>query len=59
MIELLVRLVSLVVFIACVERELPSRMMEIPKTTIKGAQAVRGPKGLIMGMVCKIAIARK
>lgn len=59
MVELFIGLVSLIIFIACMEFGLPSRMMEIPKTTIKGAQAVRGPRGLMIGIVCRIAIARK
>lgn len=37
----------------------PYLSMEIARTTIKGAQAVAGLKGLIWGIVCKIAIIRK
>jgi hypothetical protein len=33
--------------------------MEIPRTTIRGDQAVRGPRGLIAGIVCNIAMIRK
>jgi hypothetical protein len=33
--------------------------MEIANTTIKGAQAVTGLRGLIAGIVCNIAISKK
>ena len=33
--------------------------MDMAKTTISGAQAVNGFKGLIIGIVCKIAMIKK
>ncbi len=33
--------------------------MDIAKTLIKGNHAVRGERGLMAGMVCKMAITRK
>lgn len=46
-IQLLVRFVSLIVFIAYIEAALPYRSIEIARTKIKGPQAVKGPSGLI------------
>lgn len=58
-IDLPVGLVALVVLVACLERAVPSRIIEIPKTTIRGAQAVSGPRGLISGMDCRMPMMRK
>lgn len=33
--------------------------MDMPRTTISGAQAVSGPSGLMTGMDCKMAMIRK
>jgi hypothetical protein len=33
--------------------------MEIPRTTMRGAHAVSGPRGLMAGMVWRTAMARK
>jgi len=59
MIQRLIRTVTSIVFVACVNSHLPSRSIEIPSTTIRGPQAVRGPRGLIAGIVCSTATTRK
>jgi hypothetical protein len=38
---------------------LPSLMMEMARTKMKGAQAVAGPKGLMLGIDCKMPMMRK
>ena len=39
--------------------EKPYLRIEIPRTTPKGAQAVRGPKGLMMGIDWNMAMIKK
>jgi hypothetical protein len=34
-------------------------MREMPRTMMRGAQAVKGVSGLMIGMVCKTAITKK
>jgi hypothetical protein len=55
----LVLSISLEVFISLIIALLPSLSMEIPNTTMSGPQAVNGPRGLIAGMDCRIAMAKK
>lgn len=50
MIELSVGYIAHVVFITFVIKLVPSRTIEMSRTTSNGAQAVIGPKGLIAGM---------
>jgi len=59
MVELLVRFVTLVVFISYICIHLPSLISEIPITTKRGPQAVRGPKGLMIDIDWSIPINRK
>ena len=54
-----VRFVSLVIFIALVGEEIPSLMIEMESTMMRGAQAVEAPRGLMMGMDWRMAMRRK
>jgi hypothetical protein len=58
-VERLIRTIPLIVLVACVVGKLPSRSMEMPSTTMRGAQAVSGPSGLMAGIDCRMAMARK
>lgn len=42
-----------------VNQLVPYRSMDMPSTTMRGAQAVSGPSGLISGMDCRMPIIRK
>jgi hypothetical protein len=58
-VESLVRCVSLVVLIACMGESIPSRIMEMPITMMRGAQAVSGLMGEIMEIDIRIEMTRK
>ena len=59
MILLFIGLVSLEIFVAFFSGFLPYRRMEIESTMIRGVQAVDAPNGLMMGMVCRMAMTKK
>jgi hypothetical protein len=56
---LLVRTVAPEVLEAWMGRGIPSRMMEMERTTMRGTQAVADPRGLMAGMVWRMAMRRK
>jgi hypothetical protein len=59
MVQSFIGTITSVIFIACVRKQIPSRSIEMPSTTMRGPHAVRGPRGLIAGIVCSIPIIRK
>ena len=58
-VRLLIRFITLVIFIAWVTGTVPSRNMEMAMTPIKGVHATNGSNGLICGMLWRIAITKK
>lgn len=59
MVQLLIRLISLKILKAFISASVPSLIIEIASTNSNGPHAVNGVKGLIAGIVCKIAITKK
>lgn len=59
MVELSIRFVALIVLIAYFNKGVPYLSIDIPSTTISGAQAVKGPNGLIAGIDWRIPITKK
>jgi hypothetical protein len=58
-VEFLVGLIPLIIFIAYVSRVVPSRIIEIPITIIRGAQAVSGLMGEMILIDSRIDTIRK
>jgi len=59
MVQLFIRFVSLIIFVAWMNASIPYLSIEIPKTNASGAHAVRGPSGLMMGIVCRTPMIKK
>jgi hypothetical protein len=51
--------VALIIFNGCIRRELPSLIMEIKRTAIRGSQMRAGLRGVMFGTEDMMAIMRK
>jgi hypothetical protein len=58
-VKLTIGLIALIIFVACMILGLPSLIIEMPITMIRGAHAVKGLIGEIILMERRIAITRK